>query len=424
VPPHCDHPAAINESSTLLSLPDTAYVLVGRCLAPSLTDIQKDELGLHLARPDIRWENLLAEANRQHATPLWYVRLQEHGLLAHLPADLTAYLAQLHAANRARNQMLRDELAMILEIFNTQGIPVILLKGAATFADELYVDDGARLMGDMDLLVPEEHLREAERLLMMEGYVDDPQDRRHLDVWPDSARHSHIATLMHLKKKTAVELHYKVAYGQTGRILAAEAAWASALSGTFRGHVVAWLYPHHRLLHNALHATLPHREFLQARVRLSDIAEFAALIARYPAEVALDHFWATTRRHGLATTIGNYALMARLLMRTVIKAPEVRPNNWHRDRLLAARPAAVNHAGRLAGARAIGWQIISFVYDQVYFPAWIWRNVCYGDDQTSHLARLGCIGRQMVIRPFRALHAFIGSARSKYRRAPKTVRGE
>jgi hypothetical protein len=405
-------------------LPDTAYVLVGRCLAPSLTDIQKDELALHLARPNIRWENLLAEANRQHATPLWYVRLQEHGLLAHLPADLTAYLAELHAANRARNRMLRDELAMILEIFNAQGIPVILLKGAATFADALYADDGARLMGDMDLLVREEHLREAERLLMMEGYVDDPANISPYDVWPGNARHAHIPGLLHMKKKTAVELHYKVAYGQAGRILTAEAAWASALSGTFRGHVVAWLYPHHRLLHNALHATLPHREFLQARVRLSDIAEFVALIARYPAEVALDHFWATIRRHGLATAIGNYALMARLLMRTVIKAPEIRPNNWHRGRLLETRPAAVNHAGRLAGARAVGWQAVSFVYDLVNFPAWVWRNVCYGDDQTSRLARLGCIGRQVVTRLLRTVRAVVGKVFMRRRRTSNKIAGE
>lgn len=407
----------------MLALPDTAYVLVGRCLAPSLTDIQKDELALHLARPAICWEALLAEANRQHATPLWYARLKEHGLLAHLPADLTAYLAQLHAANRARNQKLRDELAMILAIFNARGIPVLLLKGAATFADELYADDGARLMGDMDLLVPEASLREAERLLLMEGYLDDPQDRRHLDVWPASARHGHIATLLHMKKKTAVELHYKVAYGQTGRILSAEAAWAAALSGTFRENTAFCLYPHHRLLHNALHATLPHREFLQGKLRLSDIAEFAALIDRYPAEVAPDHFWATIRRHGLTTVVGNYALMARLLMRTVIKAPGIKQTNWHRDRLLCASPFALNRAGRRALLPPVGWRMISFVYDQCHLPAWTWRNVCYGDDRTATLARLGCIGRQIFTRLFRAVVAFIDKTLRRYRRPPKTVEG-
>lgn len=408
----------------MLPLPDTAYVLVGRCLAPSLTDIQREDLARDLARPAICWEALLAEANRQHATPLWYVRLQERGLLMHLPADLSAYLAQLHAANGARNQMLRDELAMILELFNTRGIPVLLLKGAATFADELYADQGARLMSDMDLLVPEEHLREAERLLMMEGYVDDLTNISPYDVWPGSARHAHIPGLLHLKRKVTLELHYKVAYGQPGRILTAEAAWASAVSGSFRGSTVFWLCPHHRLLHNALHATLPHREFLQGRLRLSDLAEFAALVARYPKEILPAHFWKVIRRHDLTTEIGNFALLARLLMRSVIKTPGIQQTNWHRDRLLQASPPAANRSGRLAANRHLFWRMISFVYDQFHLPAWTWRNVCYGDDRTSTLARLGCIGRQMVTRLFRAVHALLGSVRRKYGRAPNTAKGK
>ena len=408
----------------MLPLPDTAYVLVGRCLAPSLTDIQKDDLARDLARPEICWEALLAEANRQHATPLWYARLQEHGLLMHLPADLAAYLAQLHAANGARNRMLRDELAMVLELFNARGIPVLLLKGAATFADDLYPDQGARLMSDMDLLLPVEHLREAERLLMMEGYVDDPTNISPYDVWPGSTRHAHIPGLMHLKRKTTVELHYKVAYGLPGRILNAEAAWSSAVSGTFRGNTVFWLCPHHRLLHNALHATQPHREFLQGKVRLADIAEFAALVARYPKEILPAHFWKVIRRHDLNTPIGTYSLMARLLMRSVIKTPGIQQANWHRDRLLQSSPPAANRAGLLAANRPLFWRVISFVYDQGHLPAWTWRNVCYGDDQTSTPARLGCIGRQMVTRLFRILHAFIGSVRRKYGRAPNTVESE
>jgi hypothetical protein len=251
-------------------------------------------------------------------------------------------------------------------------------------------------MSDMDLLVPEKQIREAERLLMMEGYVDDPKDRRHLDVGPASARHSHIASLMHLKRNVTVELHYKVAYGQTGRILPVEAARAATVSGTFRGHAVSWLSPHHRLLHNALHATLPHREFWQGKLRLSDLAEFAALLERYPEEVALDRFWKVIRRNNLGTEIGTYALLARLLMRSVLKAREIRENSWHRDRLLQSSPPALDPAGRLSKTRRIGWRVVSFIYDKRHLPAWTWRNVCYGDDRTPSLARLGCIGRMLL----------------------------
>lgn len=377
-------------------LPDTSYVLVGRGLAPSLTDIQREELARDLARPTIRWEALLAEANRQHATPLWYSRLKGHGLLTLLPDDLRGYLEQLHAANLARNRMLQDELALILALFKTHGIPVILLKGAATFADRLYADEGARLMSDMDLLVPEEQIVEAERLLMMEGYVDDPTNVSLSDVWPGNTRHAHIPGLLHLRKKITVELHYKVAYGQPGRLLPVNTACAASVSGSFRGLATAWLSPHHRLLHNALHAALPHREFSRGRLRLSDLAEFAALVERYPQEVSLDRFWQVVRDNALGTEIGTYALLARLLMRTVVKPREIDANSWHRSRLLQNSPCPVKPAGRLSAVRRIAWEIISFLYDKARLPAWTWRNVCYGDERTPLTARLACIARLLL----------------------------
>jgi len=370
--------------------------MVGRCLAPSLTDIQRADLVRDLARPAIRWEALLAEANRQHATPLWYARMKTHGLLALVPEALRVYLAQLHAANLSRNRMLQDELAMILQLFRDNGIPVILLKGAATFGDRLYADPGARLMSDMDLLLPQEQIGEAERLLMMEGYVDDPANVSLSDVWPGNTRHAHTPGLLHLRKQIAVELHFKVAYGQSGRILPVNAACAASVSGAVQGQETAWLSPHHRLLHNALHATLPHREFSRGRLRLSDLAEFAALVERYPQEVDLDRFWHVVRRSALGIEIGSYALLARLLMRSVVKPRRISANTWHRDRLLQSSPPAVAPGARFSEIRRKVWRMMSFLYDKARLPAWIWRNICYGDDQTPLTARLACITRLML----------------------------
>jgi hypothetical protein len=67
----------------------------------------------------------------------------------------------------------------------------------------------------------------------------------------------------------------------------------------------------------------------------------------------------------------------------------------------------------------IGWRTLSFVYDQCLLPAWTWRNVCYGDDQTSTLARLSCIARQIVTRLVRVLQTFIDNFGRKFAHAPK-----
>ena len=131
-------------------LPNTTYALVGRCLTPTLREEQRESLAEILSRDGIRWERLLGEANRQQCTPLWYVRLREHGLLHLLPKDLQTYLTQLAAANRERNHLLRAEVARLLEIFRQAGIPVLLLNAAASFGDGLYADEGARLAIDSE----------------------------------------------------------------------------------------------------------------------------------------------------------------------------------------------------------------------------------------------------------------------------------
>jgi hypothetical protein len=65
--------------------------------------------------------------------------------------------------------LLLDELGRVLKAFNEAGIEVIVLKGAA-LAQTVYPDIALRPMGDIDLLVKEESLKEAEKKLTNLGY--------------------------------------------------------------------------------------------------------------------------------------------------------------------------------------------------------------------------------------------------------------
>jgi hypothetical protein len=52
---------------------DNPYVIVGRCLAPTLSEADLSELADVLDREVVPWEMLLATANMHRCTPLWYV---------------------------------------------------------------------------------------------------------------------------------------------------------------------------------------------------------------------------------------------------------------------------------------------------------------------------------------------------------------
>jgi Uncharacterised nucleotidyltransferase len=69
----------------------------------------------------------------------------------------------------ARNQLLLNATASVVEALNHQGIPSILLKGVSLLLSS-YRDVGGRMMGDADLLVPLEKAVDACNLMLSLGW--------------------------------------------------------------------------------------------------------------------------------------------------------------------------------------------------------------------------------------------------------------
>lgn len=87
--------------------------------------------------------------------------------------DILIRLKDEYRWSLARNMLLFDELGRVLKAFSEANIDVIVLKGAA-LAQTVYPDIALRPMGDVDLLVQEESLKEAEEELSKLGYKFTP----------------------------------------------------------------------------------------------------------------------------------------------------------------------------------------------------------------------------------------------------------
>jgi len=61
--------------------------------------------------------------------------------------------------------LLKQTIAGIAENLYAEKIPLILLKGAANFTDNLYADSGVRVMQDLDILVKPESLQQVAEIL-------------------------------------------------------------------------------------------------------------------------------------------------------------------------------------------------------------------------------------------------------------------
>ncbi|MGB1581976.1 MAG: nucleotidyltransferase family protein, partial [Nevskiales bacterium] len=130
------------------------YDWLGRCLAPAGDCV--------LSMPDeAMWPELLRLAGGQFVTPLLYCNLRDRGLLDQMPEEPRQYLADIYALNLTRNNAIRQQLVELATSFNQAGLLPLVMKGAATLLTDLYGDPGARVLGDIDLFLPQADLPEA-----------------------------------------------------------------------------------------------------------------------------------------------------------------------------------------------------------------------------------------------------------------------
>ena len=127
------------------------------------------------------WDDLIQQAEAHGMAPL----LLRHLLLAEItaPAHVLRSLRLLTLRHRQTNILLTQTLASVLTILDKEGIPALVLKGAA-LCQSLYPEPGLRPMRDIDLLVPWDQALPAHALLQQHGFHDPavftPEDHLHL----------------------------------------------------------------------------------------------------------------------------------------------------------------------------------------------------------------------------------------------------
>jgi hypothetical protein len=119
--------------------------------------------------PVADWRRLVELAEGHGMAPLLFWSLALDGWPANAPEDARRRLERSFYTSTAANIVLLDELKRILKALNAQGIPVIVLKGAA-LAPTVYPDPALRPMRDLDLLVRPKDLDAALAALKRLGY--------------------------------------------------------------------------------------------------------------------------------------------------------------------------------------------------------------------------------------------------------------
>jgi len=234
------------------------------------------------------WESVMSAAELRGVQPLLAWRLSHGAEKLSLPQncqeELQRSLLNCAGRNIQRFHGLDAILARMAEIHT----PVILLKGAH-LAKFVYPHPGARPMGDLDLLIPQDRLDRAHQVLTSMGYTA----KRNFSIQWEMKMHHHLPPY-HLDNEI-VELHWTIASPSSTLTIDLEGLWRRARPAPGRNPSVWLLSPEDLLLHLCLH--LLQDEFFGGVRRIYDIAQ---ALDFYQAELDWETLAARARQWGSA----------------------------------------------------------------------------------------------------------------------------
>jgi hypothetical protein len=166
-------------------------------------DFDKDLLVQLL--PSINYEELVKTGSAHLMIPAIYCKLKSRNLLELLPNDLVSYLQEIADLNYHRNKTILDEIYFISNLLKKENIHHVFLKGAALLVSNCFDKINERMIGDIDILVAEHQLLEAQIILKRNNYCT-----THSNIEYKHYNHRHLPRLVAKDKIAALEIHKKL----------------------------------------------------------------------------------------------------------------------------------------------------------------------------------------------------------------------
>ncbi len=130
----------------------------------------RDVIVQKISDDEIEWAHFVNLCSNHLIIPVIYLKFKSHHLIEYLPEELLDFLKEIYDLNLARNEQILLQINDILKLLNAHEIYPTFLKGTGNLLDGLYSDNGERMIGDIDFLVPEKDYLKAANILEDDGY--------------------------------------------------------------------------------------------------------------------------------------------------------------------------------------------------------------------------------------------------------------
>ena len=217
------------------------------------------------------WSMVLELAECHGVAPLLYKNLSTVSSDL-VPAELLTRLRQKVQVGALLNQALAKELVALCEAFTVHGVPVIPIKGA-TLAVLAYGDLALRDFTDLDLLIPEGSVEEAQAVLSTLGY-----ERRSVVAEQSDSHHDDGPHQVFVRRRTLcrVDLQWVMAHQHFAFRLDRPEFWTRRVAVAFENKTVPGLAPEDLLIILCVHGSK------HAWEHLKWVCDVAELVRSHP----------------------------------------------------------------------------------------------------------------------------------------------
>ena len=225
------------------------------------------------------WERVVRLARRLRLLGRLAECVEAAGLSAQVPEPVARHLASEMQYSRWRTGHLLWALQRLPAQLGAVHYPLVLLKGAAYIGQDLAIAAG-RLPSDVDILVPREHIADAQSRLMDAGWAEtelDEHDRQYYHQWSHE-----VPPMRHALHGLELDLHHNILPPIGHAVVDASLLLARLQTSRWPSWKV--LDPRDQVLHSAAHLFGDS----EVRDRLRDLVDLDGLLRHFGAQPG---FW-------------------------------------------------------------------------------------------------------------------------------------
>ena len=249
------------------------------------------------------WELVIEVASFHYVTPALAACLPQDDV----PDEVRDYFKSAAVLNGERNAHMLAGLARTAGLLNAIGIEPLPLKGASLLADGTYADSAQRLLGDIDVLIPNARASDAAAALRAAGFA-----AKASDVIPPPSHH-HLPILHDPETGVGVELHTDVVSRSPDAAIATAWFCEQARPASFRGARILLPEPTRNAGHVIFHSQLFHGLDHVNKIQLRHLLDLALIRARHGGAIDWDALDRRFSDAGFGEVLATYLSFADLL---------------------------------------------------------------------------------------------------------------